>query len=126
MEPGDFLAVNVIVDSADHAVHLAETLVLERLAATAPVEAPHEAYRLVDGEELAVYREWTVRAITIADRFDALCERAAGLPGIVVPGITAAPLTLMHPRLEGWLRQVLRACGADSGTASSPGRGSGS
>ena len=120
MQPGDFLAVNVIVDRADHAVQLAETLGLERLAATAHIEASHEAYRLVDGDELSLQREWTVRAITIADRFDALCERAAGLPGIVVPGITAAPLTLMHPRLEGWLRQVMRACGGDNGMTSPP------
>ena len=116
MQPGDFLAVNVIVDRADYAVQLAETLVLERLAATAHIEASHEAYRLVDGDELSLQREWTVRAITIADRFDALCERAAGLPGIVVPGITAAPLTLMHPRLEGWLQQVMHACEGSSGT----------
>lgn len=115
MQPGDFLMVHIIMDDADHAIRLAETLVLERLAATAHIEAPHEAYRLAGGEELAVYREWTVQAITLASRFDSLCERAAASPGIVMPGITAAPLTLLHPRLEGWLRQVMQACAGGSG-----------
>ena len=117
MQPGDFLTVGIIVDSADHAIRMAEALVLERLAATAHIEPPHEAYRLAGGEELAVYREWTMRAITLSARFDALCERAADLPGIVLPGITAAPLTLMHPRLEGWLRQVMHACSGAEGPA---------
>ncbi|MFL5334744.1 MAG: divalent cation tolerance protein CutA [Geminicoccaceae bacterium] len=115
MQAGDFLNVSIIVDSEDHAIRLAETVVQERLAATAHIEQSHEAYRLVGGRELAVYREWTVRFITLASRFDALCERAAGLPGIVMPGITAVPLTMMHPQLEGWLQQVMQACGEHDG-----------
>jgi uncharacterized protein involved in tolerance to divalent cations len=114
MQLGDFLTVTIIMNNEDHAIRLAETLVLEHLAATAHIEQPHEAYRLVEGDELAVFREWSVRAVTLASRFDRLCDRVSGLPGIVMPGITAAPLTLMHPRLEGWMQQVMRACeGAD-------------
>jgi uncharacterized protein involved in tolerance to divalent cations len=111
MNPADFLIVTIIVDGEDHAIRLAEVLVEERLAASVQVPPPHESYRMMaDGGGLAVYREWAVRAVTIAGRFEALSDRAAALPGIVMPGITAAPLSVVHPRFEGWLQQVLVAC----------------
>jgi uncharacterized protein involved in tolerance to divalent cations len=110
MQAEDFLMVTIIVDSSDHAIRLAEVLVTEHLAATVQVPQSHEAWRLLDGQ-LAQFREWAVRAVTISARFDALCARAAQLPGIVMPGITATALTEIHPRFEGWLNEVLRACG---------------
>ncbi len=112
MQPGDFLTVTIIVNTEDHAIRLAETLVEEHLAGSVHIEPPHSAYRLQPGVGLAVFQEWAVRAVTLATRFDALCERAAALPGIVMPGITATPLSVMHPRLEGWLNQVMQACKA--------------
>ena len=109
MDVKDFLLVTIIVDSHAHATHLAEVLVEEKLAAAVQVPPSHEAWRLLNGG-LAVYQEWAVRAVTIASRFEALSARAAALPGIVMPGITAAPLTLVHPGFDGWLKQVLEAC----------------
>ena len=110
MDPADFLIVTIIVDGEAHAIRLAEVLVEERLAASVQVPPPHESYRMMEAGGMAVYREWAVRAVTIASRFDALSDRAATLPGIVMPGITAAPLSVVHPRFEGWLQQVLVAC----------------
>ena len=110
MQPGDVLLATLIMDSEDHARRVAEVMVEERLAATAHVPEPHDAYRLEPGGGLAVYREWAVRLVTLAPLFDALAERASHMPGIVMPGITAAPLTLRHPRFEHWLAEVTRAC----------------
>jgi uncharacterized protein involved in tolerance to divalent cations len=114
MEPDDFLLVTIILDSEEHAIRLAETLVTEHLAATVQIPPSHEAWRLLDGQ-LAQFREWAVRAVTVTRRFDALCDRAAGMSGIVMPGITAVPLSVMHPRFEGWLNEVLRACDGKAG-----------
>src|SRR4051794_14834959 len=108
-EPGE-LVVTIIVDSEDHATRMAETLVEERLVATANVQRAHIAYRLKDGV-LSAYREYAIRATTTTTRFDALIERVAGLPGIILPGVTAERLTAAHPRFEPWLRQVLETCG---------------
>ncbi len=110
MDPADFLIVTIIVDGEAHAIRLAEVLVEERLAASVQVPPPHESYRMMETGGMAVYREWAVRAVTIAGRFDALSDRAATLPGIVMPGITAAPLSVVHPKFTGWLEQVLVAC----------------
>lgn len=110
MDVSDFLLVTIIVDSREHAVQLAERLVEQRLAATAAVPHPHEAWRLENGA-LVEYQEWALRAVTVAGRFDALCERAADTPGIVMPGVIAAPLTVVHPRFETWLHEVMQACG---------------
>ena len=110
MNPEDFLIVTIIVDGESHAIRLAEVLVEERLAASVQVPPPHESYRMMETGGMAVYREWAVRAVTLASRFDALAERAGMLPGIVMPGITAAPLTVVHPKFEGWLQQVMTAC----------------
>jgi uncharacterized protein involved in tolerance to divalent cations len=110
MNPADFLIVTIIVDGEAHAIRLAEVLVEERLAASVQVPPAHESYRMMAAGGMAVYREWAVRAVTIASKFDALAERAGGMTGIVTPGITAAPLTVVHPKFEGWLQQVLAAC----------------
>ena len=110
MDPADFLIVTIIVDGEAHAIRLAEVLVEERLAASVQVPPPHESYRMMAEGGMAVYREWGVRAVTIASRFDALAERAGKLPGIVMPGITAAQLSVVHPKFEGWLQQVMVAC----------------
>lgn len=106
------LVVTIIVDGEDHAVGMAEKVVVERLAASANVQAAHTAFRTQDGE-LIVYREYAIRAITVPARFDALCERVSGLPGIVLPGVTAQATDAAHPRFEPWIQQVLRACETD-------------
>ncbi len=110
MNPADFLIVTIIVDGEAHAIRLAEVLVEERLAASVQVPPPHESYRMMETGGMAVYREWAVRAVTVASRFDQLSERAGRMTGIVMPGITAAPLTVVHPKFEGWLQQVMSAC----------------
>lgn len=105
------LIVTIIVDGEDHALRMAETVVAERLAASANVQAAHTSYRTMD-DDLIVYREYAIRAITTPARFDALCERVSGLPGIVLPGVTAQATDAAHPLFEKWIEQVLRACRA--------------
>jgi uncharacterized protein involved in tolerance to divalent cations len=106
------LVVTIIVDGEDHALRMAETLVLERLCASANVQSAHTSYRWEDGE-LIVYREHAIRAVTVPQRFEALCERVSALPGIVLPGVTAAATEAAHPLFEPWIRQVFQACRAD-------------
>lgn len=109
--PPRILLVTIIVDEEDHALRMAETLVLERLAASANVLPAHTSYRWEDGE-LIVYREHAIRAVTVPARFEALCERVSHLPGIVLPGVTAEATDAAHPLFEPWIRKVFQACRA--------------
>ena len=103
------LIVTIIVDEERHATRIAETLVLERLAASANIQPDHTAYRMQD-DELIVYSECAIRAVTIPARFDALCERVSAMPGIVLPGVTAQATDAAHPLFEDWIQQVFHAC----------------
>lgn len=99
------MMVRIIMDTERHAHLAAEALVRDRLAATVSVQAPHTVYREVQGE-LGMYQEYALLAVTTPEGFDRLCERAAGMPGVVVPGILAQRVDTAHPALEPFIRAV--------------------
>ncbi|MCK8784651.1 divalent cation tolerance protein CutA [Roseomonas sp. NAR14] len=111
MSEPSVLLVSITVDDETHALRMAERLVMEHLAASANVQAAHTSFRLEHGQ-LVEYQETSIRATTTTARFDALCERVSTMPGIVMPGISATPLTMSHPRFEPWIHAVLEACKA--------------
>lgn len=105
MTVSNHMMVYVTFDSRAAALHVARTVVEERLAACANLRGAGDAVYVWDGA-VQEAQEWVVLFKTRTTRFDALKARIVALHSYEVPCIVAWNILEGHPAFLDWIDEM--------------------
>lgn len=103
-EVTEFVTVYMMADSEDTAVHMATTLVRERLVACANIENGTRSVYEYNGM-IQLENEVTLFMKTTAERAPAVVERLRALHSYEIPCITILPIFGGNPDYLTWVRE---------------------
>ena len=98
----DYVTIYVMAESEDVAVHIATSLVKERLVACANVNSGTRSIYEANGM-IQLGNEVTLFLKTIASKVDAAIDRIKEMHSYDIPCITVAPIIAANPDYLTWI-----------------------